>query len=351
VSLGSLPDDVVGVILAHLSLMEVPRIFTICWSLHTVYRQRIAAGQKFRFNLAEKSWGHARIVCIVTFIALFLEGRRVHPDFVNTHFCDYHVSMEGLLYAGLYPLDAARICTSMRLRNPGPSYAYPDEVRVEAHNLPNTYLTVQVWRNRKGAHIMVKPKSDGDLGGVALLQALLSGGLAKAIQDVGQHAEVSIVSQLGCTSSHGKGWKHRWRRFCRLPHATRREAGCCPIGVTWRSACTLGRSDQGLAKGSLLGLNRLPYGRLHGRGALSGSFAPGPFLAPQITNNEISLDACFHQLPWPDGDHARSVWAQPCSPRAQRGGRGFLLSVGDVLLPVQGASPHYYDLCSHAHIT
>ncbi len=181
----------------------------------------------------------------------------MHPDFVNTY-SSHYVSVDGVMYTTDSPrVNAADLCVFVILRNPGPTFYYPDEVRVDSRNWPWTYLSMQVWRDRKGISIRVISKSDDDLWGVALLQSLLRGGLAKPSRMRGDMLRSAYASHCKWNCSHGKVWKRRWRRSCHSLHATHLEAECCLTGESGSSACTLGRLAQGRARRSRLGLSML----------------------------------------------------------------------------------------------
>jgi hypothetical protein len=219
--LSSLPDHIVEVVLAKLSLVELSRIFTTCRSFYTAYRSQTARGQKSISALVENTCGPGRIACILGVIARFLEGKRVHPGFVNTRSTSYYVSADGVMYpTGSPPKVSSDLCISVVLLSPRAHPTLPNEFRVSETERPRSYFIVAVWRHRKGVKIRVVPESDADLGGVALLLSLLGMGLAQAIHDAGQHAEVSVCESADMDKFTREGLQAQIALL--LPFASRR---------------------------------------------------------------------------------------------------------------------------------
>jgi hypothetical protein len=198
-SFSTLPDHMVEVILANLSLVELSRIFTTCRSFYGAYRRRNAAEQKLLSDLAEESWGHARIACVITLIAHFLQGKRFHPEYANSPVVNYFISAAGVLYrTGVPPKlleDILVVFREQKAWEPPPFFC--NQIFIQARGRLPANLEVDLWRNRRGVRIKVVPQIPGDLGGVALMQGLLSCGLGQALRDAGQYARVDISRGIG----------------------------------------------------------------------------------------------------------------------------------------------------------
>jgi hypothetical protein len=70
----------------------------------------------------------------------------------------------------------------------------------------------EVYRQREGCYVTVYPSEDGDVEGVALVQALLSGGMSHTLRDAGQFAHICIVGDAhdvctGVIKNTGAGFK------------------------------------------------------------------------------------------------------------------------------------------------
>jgi hypothetical protein len=147
----------VEVILTHLSLVELARIFMTCRSFYAVYRMRMKNEQKSRCDLAYNLWGRARLASLVTLITNVVEGKRWHADFamggeqlVLSH-C--YITEDGLLHKkcsqqffGSSSYQTPRdIDVSVLTRNRWPT-PISSVVLVGTHVL-GCVLQMQVWRN------------------------------------------------------------------------------------------------------------------------------------------------------------------------------------------------------------
>jgi hypothetical protein len=214
----SLPDDTVEVILSYLSLVELMCIFMTCRRFYAAYRRKLSVEHKSLSALGENAWGRARIKSIATLVAHFLEGKRLHQDFPNCEWNPYFVLADGVLHGDpslgdhgwgfLPPFEALFNAPGVRLIGVslaclwspyGGSYDHDpplDNLLIRPLNELSATLTMVVSRISKEVTIEVLSVSEAGLEGVALLLALLSGGMAQWICDTGHHGVILIRPSL-----------------------------------------------------------------------------------------------------------------------------------------------------------
>jgi hypothetical protein len=200
-SLISLPLEMLEEILGKLSLFEGARMAATCRTLHALYRPLMAREQKARYDLAVKSCGRERIACILALIKLLLTGRRLRPwdgKLAHGRWNDCWVCADGVLRGPtrLNPHSRERgedilasICPGQDWRDSPHVY---EIILFGPPSWQGAGVSFRVDRNRVGTLIDAVTTGDGNLHMVALLQALLSDGLAQSIHDAGQHVEIRL---------------------------------------------------------------------------------------------------------------------------------------------------------------
>jgi hypothetical protein len=196
-SWSALPDDMVGVILGNLSLLDFARISRTCSAFHALYRQQLAAVQEALTALAQKSFGQQRIMRIGGVITRFLKREALPVGYVEHNMNIYEISAEGVI---------SRVRGTTHLTGEGPFvtlviaeplyYARYHADTLWVHARLRSRLLMRIHRAGWGHAIGIFPENDQDFEGVALAQTLLSGGLAKCIRDSGQCADLSIYPGL-----------------------------------------------------------------------------------------------------------------------------------------------------------
>jgi hypothetical protein len=200
-SWSDLPDDIVGEILAKLSLFELARVSLTCSSFHAVYRRLMAREQTSRCEMAIASCGVKRVRSLVAFLAHLLKGEPLNSVFLEREWNHCVITADGVMH-GPWPtsrvkdIDIAhlfnsenmvvKVCPNRGRRDcthgiliRGPNWCW--------HN-----LTVQLNSNGKDAQFDVIPLSDADVTAVALLQAVMAEGLAQSIHDARKLVDICV---------------------------------------------------------------------------------------------------------------------------------------------------------------
>jgi hypothetical protein len=194
----TLPLDMVEAVLAALSLYELARVTATCRTVRAFYRRRFAAEPKARLDLATKVWGGDHIACVTDLIVKLLQGaptdlelpdKRLKPRWITHRAGPNH--------------NPASSETSVVISPPDLN-AYDDlTIYVKVKNPAWARLKVYFPCNRNGVLLLVCPKSDDALEAIALVQAIMEGGLAQFI-DVGEKwAQVLIQAQARGKVSRG----------------------------------------------------------------------------------------------------------------------------------------------------
>ncbi len=208
-SWASLPDDIVEEILAKLSLLELARISRTCSSFNALYDRRLEGEPKARHDLANKAFGHERIARIGALAACFLKGEPLGLPLVEGGTGRFSMSVDGaVVHLGRGSGPRAKAGESI-VSVSDYDWLCPRRVRqmftvdVYAENGSIVYMVMH--NNKLEATINLSPSSDDDLEGVALVQALLSGGLAQSISDAGVLFTINIwpshLNEELCTPS------------------------------------------------------------------------------------------------------------------------------------------------------
>jgi hypothetical protein len=187
-----LPDDITETIFGILTLLELARISPTCRSFHALYCQRMAAQQKSLCNLALRSFGHGCINRIAGLIKAFFKGGFDNPAFASWSF--YWVCPEGVMHKNVLPYEPKLGSTnvSFYLVERRSSYYHSSCYHVIQVRPPNNSMVFFRFPNRRSTIIQICPESDGDVEGLALVQALLTGGLARFMCDSGRRAEINF---------------------------------------------------------------------------------------------------------------------------------------------------------------
>jgi hypothetical protein len=187
-----LPEELIPVILANLSLFELARISCTCRGFKAVYGRLMAAEQKSRRDLAVKSFGGKRIACLLALITHLLGREIPGADSGKEGRKEGWISEDGELQ-DLRPCDFSRnlvISFSLYLN------CSPDRttvVLVIPHKSQWPGLLVDISCDRNNVSLRLSPASDGDLEMVAVVQALLSDGLAEFIRNSKKGAEIRVL--------------------------------------------------------------------------------------------------------------------------------------------------------------
>jgi hypothetical protein len=245
-SWSSLPNDMVDVILANLSLIELAELSRTCTSFNAVYRRLIAQEQKARRNLAVNCCRLERIRVLARLTGHLLKDEVLHPCFFARAQNAWWISADGVLHGpvcayGVRQLarEAGDIFVWMYLEKGPPAIS---NLFVEVTNCTAGQVTMQFNGERKGVTIYVFPTSQDDLAVVSVVQAMLSEGLADFVHEVGSRVEIRIrgpiipgsritpaglKAQIAPLLSFASRYTPLERRGWR--------------GTPWRSACKSGR--------------------------------------------------------------------------------------------------------------
>lgn len=222
-SWSSLPYDVVELILSNMSLIELARSSPTCGSFQTVYCKRMAVQQKSRLDLAEGFCGRERISCIVALIAHLLSGKALKRDFGAYQWNRCWISADGVLCGPVlnpsgsqFTFETGDFCVMIC---PNKSSLWLNFDTVKAHNSPWSYLEATIRPESNGVKVSVFSSHDEDLRPVAMVQAMLSGGLAQFLQDAGKWAEIQILPSANSVRASAAGLKAQITPL--LPFASR----------------------------------------------------------------------------------------------------------------------------------
>jgi hypothetical protein len=176
----SLPFDMLEVIFTAFTLLELARMGATCRTFRAFYRSRLAAEQKVRKELATTFLGVDQITCLIKLIVKLLQGAPLDPDVVDK-------KLNPWFYSNSMPTHRRPVVVgknyapnemSVQIQ---PDY-HPrtiDRVHVEVVHGGRYALELLVRRDRKGISLLLHPTSDQNIEGVALVHALLEGGLAQ----------------------------------------------------------------------------------------------------------------------------------------------------------------------------
>lgn len=172
---------------------------TTCSTFRAVYLQRMAALQKSRVDLALSLCGRERVACIIALIADLLLGKPRKEDFVANQPNRFWVTADGDLLGPMHNTLGMQwtIETGDLWVMPFQEgmYVWCNFNPVDAPDYERSFLSVHIRPDRKGVVINVRPSQDQDLRPVAMLQALLAGGLAEFFDIAGKWAYINIIVQ------------------------------------------------------------------------------------------------------------------------------------------------------------
>ncbi len=198
----ALPPEMEEAILAKLSLIDLARVSPTCRTFHAVFCMRLPVEQRARCDLAAERFGRKRIARIIELLDRKLKGRTLEPHMSDRH---GHASPCWICEDGTCQSDIpapsrdengtphnAQIRVSARLDGWRAPYNLLVDVMLEGHG-PLMVLQAKLEDTEKAMFIWVVHPHNHDVEGPALLQALLSGGLAQSCRDVGQHATIRLI--------------------------------------------------------------------------------------------------------------------------------------------------------------
>ncbi len=188
----SLHEDLLILILANLSLIELARAARTCRSFKAVYVRLMAVQQQSRRDLAVKVFGRERIACLLALITHLLKKEPLgsnSPEAMKEGW----ISADGVFHAqhprALPRSLAGDMCVTVCLN------LYRDlrtHLLVRAHDSFMAQLSVRISCDCKHVLFNLFPDTDDDLKVVGMVQAMLSWGLVDSINNAGKYAEIRI---------------------------------------------------------------------------------------------------------------------------------------------------------------
>jgi hypothetical protein len=209
-SWSTLPDDMVEVILAKLSPLELARTSPTSRSFQAAYNRHVASVQKNRCKLANNHFGRERVACMILLIQQLLKGEQTKLDFACGSFTDHRMAADGVLHRRSGDGFVYRPCPDSSyldfMCEPGDIclnffvWCLTTTIFVTTRDRSRGYLRLQIPVNRTGVEVDLGsggfPIGD-DHELVALVQAMLTGGLGRCIQHEGKWAEnVTILPHI-----------------------------------------------------------------------------------------------------------------------------------------------------------
>jgi hypothetical protein len=193
-----LPLDLEELILGKLSLLEVTRLSTTCRSFHRAFCRQLAQEQKARCALAAGCFGRERILQIKSLISSFLNDDGPDPDLARHSKFEGYICRDGTFRDGKFRSEpqaphvpgtpnvhAGDDVTYARLvRGHTPGASHGTFIYVSTHKSSHVSLATN-GPGEAGFHVIVTVRSDADLEGLALVQALLSADFGPGLQDAG----------------------------------------------------------------------------------------------------------------------------------------------------------------------
>jgi hypothetical protein len=177
-SWSDLPYDVMETILSKLSSVRLAQLSLTCKSFSTAYRKLTAAQQRARCKIAFASCGRERISRLLNLIVHLLNRQPLSP-----------VSADGVLHGPAHTLPPQS--------SHGPEEMLVDVslehgIDVKASGSSASSLKVIIYGTSKHAYFSIAPSDDEDVQGVAIVQAMLSLGMAEIFKDAGGHADIGV---------------------------------------------------------------------------------------------------------------------------------------------------------------
>ncbi len=201
--LTSLPLDMLEVIFATLALLDMACLGACCRTFRPFYCRQLAAERDARKELAANFYGVEQITRLTHLILKVLEGASLDRDpgivdkkldswwYTWNAYCWRYTSQTLVPYEGNLHIRPQSVMGSL--------YLLP----IKADDVAWSQFTLVFCRDRTGVWFRIKPSMDADLEGVGLVQAILDGGLAQYIQDVGKWVKVEVeVIQRYTDSKH-----------------------------------------------------------------------------------------------------------------------------------------------------
>jgi hypothetical protein len=196
-----LPNELVEVVLANLSLIDLARTSPTCSSFKAVYRRLMAQQQKARCDLVFKSCSREQIACLVRLIAHLLKKesleagsiRREEGSVREEEGC-LHISTAGVLYGPPLCVPLWQMISTagdihvdvwQPAQEPSILFLHTEKCALGAVRM----IFNSFWQ---GVTLLVIPSGDEDLEPLAFMQVLLSEGLAEVFRDAGKDAEIQV---------------------------------------------------------------------------------------------------------------------------------------------------------------
>jgi hypothetical protein len=184
-----LPYDVMETILSKLSSVRLAQLSLTCKSFSTAYRKLTAAQQRARCKTAFASCGRERISRLLNLIVHLLNRQPLSPDFEDEMWNACWISGDGVLHGPAHTLPPQ---SSHGPEDMLVNVSLEQGMDVKASGSSGSSLKVIIYGTSKHAYFGIAPSDDEDVQGVAIVQVMLSLGLAEIIKDAGGHADIGV---------------------------------------------------------------------------------------------------------------------------------------------------------------
>jgi hypothetical protein len=192
----ALPEDMQELVLTKLSLFDLTLASRTCKQFHAVLPKALAGEEQARCNLAAKCFGSERITCISRLIHGMFNGESLEPYFVDDFTpARLWISKDGTpCEEGPSPYFCHEVVkeavVQVRVVNANPGTT-PPSLAMNVLAQSGTEVQLRVER-AQCVFISVSIRKDGDLEGVALVQALLSGGMSGLLSNPEQCIHILV---------------------------------------------------------------------------------------------------------------------------------------------------------------
>jgi hypothetical protein len=216
----ALPYELEETILGFLSLRQLADVSTTCKRFEHLFRHMLAKEQKSRCDLAIAQFGKARLACIADLAHSFLNAQRFHPHSRERLRWECTVSEDGTLHVVQAnrsdPTYIKRTVCRWTVCEDGMVHVEEEvdvaDVQCKA-GVVNVLMVLSWCSNMLSFHVLshdgsrvamlfsgehlwtcfrIEPRDGEDLGGVALVQAFLSGDFAPILGEGRPLTEVRI---------------------------------------------------------------------------------------------------------------------------------------------------------------
>jgi hypothetical protein len=193
-NMGDLPVEMVELILSNLSWPDLAPISMTCCAFKSAFHHALPSEQERRCDLGVVRFGRKRINQVADLISRSLLGESLSPENGGPEDGHCWLTRNGEFQAPIYSQSGGWLEPQMLL-NATEVCVNPLEWGVHMEIIPQggSRMFVRTCRKRRMAMISIYPCNNEDLAGVALLQALLSWGLAPLSGNVGAHLDIRVV--------------------------------------------------------------------------------------------------------------------------------------------------------------